>query len=115
MTGASFHDASDVRGIVVVDEIELHLHARHQYEVLPNLIRLFPKVQFILTSHSPLFVLGMESLFGEDGFALHRLPGGLSDQFGGVQRVRQRRTAPSQRPVRSRTRYDASSHQRRSQ
>ena len=84
MTGASFHDASDVRGIVVVDEIELHLHARHQYEVLPNLIRLFPKVQFILTSHSPLFVLGMESLFGEDGFALHRLPGGYqisSEEF----------------------------------
>ena len=76
MTGASFRDASDVRGIVVVDEIDLHLHATHQYQVLPNLIRLLPNVQFIVTSHSPLFVLGMEALFGEDGFALHRLPEG---------------------------------------
>ena len=60
----------------MVDEIDLHLHAVHQHEVLPNLIKMFPKVQFIITTHSPLFVLGMQSVFGEDGFALHRLPQG---------------------------------------
>ena len=67
---------ADIRGIVVVDEIDLHLHAVHQYEVLPNLIQMFPHVQFIVTTHSPLFVLGMKNLFGEDGFALYRLPQG---------------------------------------
>ena len=93
MTGSSFRDASDVKGIVVVDEIDLHLHARHQYEVLPNLIRLFPNVQFIVTSHSPLFVLGMEALFGEGGFALHRLPEGYQisaeefSEFGSAYRA----------------------------
>ena len=54
----------------------LHLHAVHQHEILPNLIQMFPKVQFIVTTHSPLFVLGMNNAFGEDGFALYRLPDG---------------------------------------
>ena len=74
--GSRFSDARDVRGIVVVDEIDLHLHALHQFEVLPLLIRMFPRVQFILTTHSPLLVLGMKRVFGDAGFALHRLPDG---------------------------------------
>ena len=37
---------------------------------------MFPNVQFVVTTHSPLFVLGMKNVFGEDGFALHRLPHG---------------------------------------
>ena len=68
--------AEDVRGVVVVDEIDLHLHAIHQYEVLPTLIQMFPNVQFIVTTHSPLFVLGMNKIFGEQGFVIHRLPSG---------------------------------------
>ena len=76
LCGAPFSRMAEVRGIVVVDEIDLHLHATHQYEVLPNLIKMFPKVQFIVTTHSPLFVLGMQKAFGEDGFGLYRLPRG---------------------------------------
>ena len=76
LCGASFGSTADIRGIVVVDEIDLHLHAVHQYEILPKLIQMFPRVQFIVTTHSPLFVLGMKNLFGEDGFALYRLPQG---------------------------------------
>lgn len=71
-----FTSTSDIRGIVVVDEIDLHLHAVHQHDVLPELIKLFPKVQFVIATHSPLFVLGMQRVFGEDGFALYRLPEG---------------------------------------
>ena len=74
--GSRFSDPSDVRGVVVVDEIDLHLHALHQFEVLPFLIRMFPGVQFIVTTHSPLVVLGMKRVFGDGGFALHRLPDG---------------------------------------
>ena len=76
LSRTSFSSAHEVRGIVVVDEIDLHLHAVHQYEILPSLIQMFPKVQFIVTTHSPLFVLGMNNAFGEDGFALYRLPDG---------------------------------------
>ena len=76
LTGATIDSAEEVRGIVVVDEVDLHLHAIHQYEILPSLIKMFPKVQFIVTSHSPLFVLGMNKLLGENGFSLYRLPDG---------------------------------------
>ena len=76
LSGASFDKAEDIRGIAIVDEIDLHLHAIHQNAILPDLIRMFPKVQFIVTTHSPLFVLGMKNSFGEGGFALYRLPQG---------------------------------------
>lgn len=65
---------SDIKGIVVIDEIELHLHSSLQREVLPKLIALFPKVQFIITTHSPLFLLGMEEILGEDGFEIYQMP-----------------------------------------
>ena len=71
-----FASTGDIRGIVVVDEIDLHLHAVHQYDVLPELVKMFPNIQFVVTTHSPLFVLGMQRSFGENGFALYRLPEG---------------------------------------
>ena len=76
LCGAPFSGADDIRGVVVVDEIDLHLHAVHQHEILPRLVRMFPKVQFIVTTHSPLFVLGMQKTLGEDGFSLYQLPQG---------------------------------------
>jgi len=65
-----------IEGIVLIDEIDLHLHADLQHEVLPRLIGLFPRVQFVVTSHAPLFLLGMRKLFGDDGFTLVELPSG---------------------------------------
>lgn len=76
LTGNQFTGPGDVQGIVVVDEIDLHLHADHQYEVLPQLIKMFPKVQFIVTSHSPLFILGLQKAIGEDDIGLYYLPEG---------------------------------------
>ncbi|HHC6785138.1 TPA: retron Ec78 anti-phage system effector ATPase PtuA [Vibrio parahaemolyticus] len=40
-------------GIVVIDEIELHLHPRWQQEILIGLQETFPNLQFIVTTHSP--------------------------------------------------------------
>jgi len=65
-----------VRGVVLIDEADLHLHVDLQYRVLPELIKLFPRVQFILTAHSPLVVMGMKEAFGEDGFWLLDMPSG---------------------------------------
>ena len=76
LSGAPFQNPEDIRGVVVVDEIDLHLHSNHQYNILPNLMQMFPKVQFIVTTHSPLFVLGLKNILGEGGFALYQLPGG---------------------------------------
>ena len=43
-------------GIVMIDEIETHLHLKMQREILPLLTTLFPNIQLIVTTHSP-FVL----------------------------------------------------------
>ena len=46
----------NTQGIVFIDEIETHLHIDLQKKILPFLISFFPKIQFIVTTHSP-FVL----------------------------------------------------------
>lgn len=48
-----------ITGIVLVDEIEKHLHIRLQKEILPLLFKLFPCVQFIVSSHSPFLNMGL--------------------------------------------------------
>ena len=85
LCGTPYSHALEIRGIVVVDEIDLHLHAVHQHDVLPQLVNMFPKIQFVVTTHSPLFVLGMNKVFGDNGFALYRLPHGhriSPEEFG---------------------------------
>lgn len=67
---------ASIEGICVVDEIDSHIHVDLQHRILPTLIKLFPRVQFIISSHSPLFVLGMEKEFGTNGFQLIEMPGG---------------------------------------
>ena len=42
-----------VTGIVLIDEVELHLHPGWQQRVLLDLTRVFPNVQFIVSTHSP--------------------------------------------------------------
>ena len=39
--------------IVLIDEIELHLHPSWQQHILPDLMRVFPNTQFIVSTHSP--------------------------------------------------------------
>lgn len=48
------------RGLVMVDEIDLHLHPKWQITVLQDLARHLPNIQFIVTSHSPLVVSSLE-------------------------------------------------------
>lgn len=49
----------EITGIVLVDEVDKHLHIKLQKEVLPLLLSIFPNVQFILSSHSPFLSLGL--------------------------------------------------------
>ena len=67
-------DLSQITGLVVIDEIAAHLHPTLQHDVLPELISLFPRVQFIVSSHSPLFLLGMEKRFGVDRVTILEMP-----------------------------------------
>lgn len=48
----------DMEGIVLVDEIDLHLHPTWQTTVVEGLKSAFPKMQFIVTTHSPLVLAG---------------------------------------------------------
>lgn len=43
-------------GVVLIDEIELHLHPKWQLELLENLRTIFPNIQFIVTTHSPYII-----------------------------------------------------------
>lgn len=43
-------------GVVLIDELDLHLHPRWQRTVVDNLTRTFPNCQFIVTTHSPQII-----------------------------------------------------------
>lgn len=45
-------------GIVLIDEVDLHLHPRWQREILVQLTDVFPNLQFIVSTHSPIIVVG---------------------------------------------------------
>lgn len=40
-------------GVVLIDEVDLHLHPAWQWRVLDDLLRAFPGIQFVVTTHSP--------------------------------------------------------------
>lgn len=52
---------SDFTGLVLVDELDLHLHPRWQRRIVKTLKTVFPRLQFIATTHSPLVLAGLEA------------------------------------------------------
>src|SRR6185295_11194231 len=57
MQAGTIDEEGHVRGILLIDEIEQHLHPSMQAEILPRLSELFPKMQIFATTHSPLVAL----------------------------------------------------------
>jgi predicted ATPase len=51
-------DPSKYTGIVLIDEIDIHLHPKMQKEIVEQLGATFPNIQFIVTTHSPIPILG---------------------------------------------------------
>ena len=49
----NFPDPLETPAIILIDEIDLHLHPRWQQRIIPDLLRTFPATQFIVTTHSP--------------------------------------------------------------
>ena len=66
-------DALDKTGIVLIDEIEMHLHPKWQREIISALKSVFPNIQFIATTHSPqvLSNLSMDDVIVLDGKTFH--------------------------------------------
>lgn len=52
----------DATGIVLIDEVDLHLHPRWQRSILQDLTRVFRNVQFIVSTHSPIIVVGASDI-----------------------------------------------------
>lgn len=64
-------DYSQAEGIVLIDEIDMHLHPRWQWKILDALHSSFPKVQFIAATHSPIIISSFKDAkllsIGENG------------------------------------------------
>ncbi|EIM30454.1 AAA family ATPase [Microvirga lotononidis] len=71
----------DNKGVVLVDEIDLHIHPEWQRTMIPTLAQALPNLQFIFTSHSPLVVGTLERAniihveTGPRGHAIMKRPG----------------------------------------
>lgn len=59
-------------GIVLIDEIETHLHLELQKNIMPFLTQIFPNIQFIVTTHSPFVLSSMPNAVAYD--LEHRKP-----------------------------------------
>ncbi len=63
----------EYQGLVLIDEVELHLHPKWKYNFMAKLGKIFPKIQFIVTTHSPTVILGASKeavfykIYKEDG------------------------------------------------
>ncbi|WP_370818855.1 AAA family ATPase [Butyricimonas paravirosa] len=54
------------QGIVLIDEIETHLHLALQKIIMPILTKVFPNIQFIITTHSPFVLSSMDNAIAFD-------------------------------------------------
>ncbi len=70
--------AEMTEGVVMIDEIEMHLHPAWQQSVVALLHKAFPKLQFILTTHSPqvLTTVASESIWVLENGQAHTAPPG---------------------------------------
>lgn len=76
-TGRSFH--FNLPGIVLVDEIETHLHLELQKNIMPLLTSIFPNIQFIVTTHSPFILNSLKDVVIYDLENHLLVEGGLED------------------------------------
>ncbi len=64
--------AKETPGVVLIDELDLHLHPKWQWRIVKDLKRTFPKVQFITTTHAPIIIASCDKselihLYEENG------------------------------------------------
>jgi AAA domain, putative AbiEii toxin, Type IV TA system/TIR domain len=98
-------------GIVVIDEVDAHLHPYWQQKIVSLLRGRFPRVQFIMTAHNPIVVAGcLEDEVAvlrkntERGFSLVQFP---NDFIGWQPEEIYRRVFDIENPDETFTRYDA--------
>lgn len=77
-------------GVVLIDELDLHLHPKWQRRIIEDLSRTFPKIQFICTTHSPFLIQSLRKgkliqLDGDTNIEYHDLS--IEDIVENVQGV----------------------------
>lgn len=82
LANPSLDNPLEGEGVVLIDEIDLHLHPAWQREIINRLQTTFPNIQFILTTHSPqvlgeiksaqIFLISQEN--NEEGIDVRRVP-----------------------------------------
>lgn len=75
---ASPRDARNIHALVLIDEIEAHLHPRWKLQIITGLRKALPKTTFVFTSHDPLCVRGMQN--GEVVMLNRYLQAGTAEQ-----------------------------------
>ncbi len=56
-----WQDISQAEAIVLIDEIDAHLHPRWKMKIVQRLREVFPRIQFLATSHDPLTLKGLDA------------------------------------------------------
>ncbi len=100
-------DACLAPGIVLIDEVDLHLHPRWQARILGDLRSAFPAVQFIVTTHAPIVISSVEArclrILTPNGVAFQD-----AETYGGnIARVLKTVMGVDERPADVRERFDA--------
>lgn len=54
-------ESYETPGVAIIDEIETHLHVALQRKIMPFLTKLFPNIQFIVTTHSPFILSSIDN------------------------------------------------------
>lgn len=62
LEGENIYENRDISGVVLIDEVEQHLHPQWQVKIMQVLSEAFPKIQFISTTHSPLVISGAKNI-----------------------------------------------------
>ncbi len=47
---------NESKGVVLIDEVDMHLHPKWQWNVIKTLEKTFPNIQFIIATHSPIII-----------------------------------------------------------
>jgi predicted ATP-binding protein involved in virulence len=69
----------ETEGVVLIDELDLHLHPEWQRDVVNNLKKTFPKIQFFVTTHSPFII---QSLSEGEHIPLDGQPVAMPGRYG---------------------------------
>ena len=77
-----YSDEDYIGGILLIDELEQHLHPRWQRYIVQQLRKQFPKIQFITTTHTPLVASGIVDIKDSVLLKLNETePNKVSSQF----------------------------------